>query len=109
MLRERNTPYFIRCFVKLGVLVFLLIITAASTHVYLLRVGVVVEFLMVHKALTMIDSAANTVFLLYRRIYYACNTANSFRTVYDIYQGYEANSSEIFPDRLAHYVQLVPC
>ncbi len=96
ILRVQSSPFFIRCFVKLGIAVFLLILTAA-----------IVEFVIVYNVIPTIDSALNNGFILFRRTYLAHSIANSFRSVYDIYQGTEANSSEILPDRLAFYVKLI--
>ncbi len=68
---------------------------------------IVTEFVLIIQLLNYTTDSVGNSFKFYNRFNYMINIPNSFRTIYDIYQGYESNVSELYSDRVTEYVNIV--
>ncbi len=68
---------------------------------------VVTEFVLMNRLLESIDGTNTYTHLICKRIIYTLHIPMSFRTIYDVYLGYENNTSELYSDRIAKYVDAV--
>ncbi len=97
IIKEQKSPFFARCFIKLGILIFLLIMAAA-----------IMEYVLTDMMIQFVDRSMNNAMMVHQRLEYLLNIPNNFRTIYDVYENIEADSSELFTDRVSEYADIVP-
>eukprot|EP01022_Parablepharisma_sp_SALTPOND_P008802 TRINITY_DN1369_c0_g1_i1.p1 TRINITY_DN1369_c0_g1~~TRINITY_DN1369_c0_g1_i1.p1 ORF type:complete len:1592 (-),score=178.13 TRINITY_DN1369_c0_g1_i1:522-5297(-) len=105
-IKEQKSPFFARCFIKLGILIFLMILASASI-LFLLNHTIVMEYVLINMLINFIDQSLDNSMLVHRRFNYLLNIPNNFRTIFNIYQNLEANSSELFDDRVTKYTDII--
>ena len=103
LIKEQNNPFYVRCFLKLGILIFLVILGTASNF----SLMVVTEYVLIRISINFIDKSFVNLFIFHDRIKYIANIAQSFRTVYNLYQHMESNISEVFVDRIESQAKIV--
>ncbi len=104
-INEQKNPFFARCFVKLGVLIFFIVLSFGGTSLDSLAV---VECVLIEYDMQFVERSFSHAYSIYTRRQLIRYIPNSFRTIYNIYQRYEPPSSEIFPERIAVGLAMVP-
>ncbi|MDR3549297.1 MAG: hypothetical protein P4M11_13720 [Candidatus Pacebacteria bacterium] len=105
-LKERRNPFFVRCFLKLGIIIFLFILASASTDQHATEY-IVIEYVLLVLDINFVDTSFSNALLVHQRLAYLLNIPQSFRSIYDVYQGYENNTSEAYSDRIDSYMSIV--
>ena len=65
--------------------------------------SIVLEYVLTTVFIQFLNDSYNNADIIYGRHNDMLNIPNSFRTIYQIYKGYEAGESEIYKDRVASY------
>lgn len=105
-IKEQQSPFFARCFIKLGVLIFLLVLASASNIID--TKYIVLEYALMNLMIQFLNTSMSNGMLVTNRFKFLINIPTSFRTLSDTYQGIETLNSEIYSDRVATYTAIVP-
>ncbi len=68
---------------------------------------IVLEYVLISLFVHFLNDSYKNADMIYNRYNSLLSLPNSFRTVYQIYQGDELNSSEVYSDRIAAYSNYV--
>lgn len=102
-IKQEQNPFFVRYFIRLGVVFFLVVLAASSNFASRL----VIEYVFVHQFISFLDKSYTKIDIMYKQYETLLSIPNAFRTIYQIYEGQEAEESEVFEDRTSAYLEIV--
>lgn len=104
-IKDQESPFFVRCFIKLEGITFLLVLASAS--IYIKAHSLVMDFIIMRLDISFVQETFDNADLVNSRFTLFLNTPQSFRTIYDVYQKYEPKTSAIYSSRIASVANIV--
>ena len=103
-IKDNKSPFFVRCFIKLGSLVFFMITASASSY---LQVLVVMEYTLKRLLISFLETSFVNLNESAERYATLISIPYCFRTLYDIYQYRDLPKTDVFENRTEAYVRFV--
>jgi hypothetical protein len=103
-IKEEQSPFFVRYFFRLGILLFLIVLAACSKF----RVkSLVLEYVLLYQFIKFLDVSYDNMDLIYKQYNSLITIPFAFRTIYQMYLKEELDESNVFNDRITAYLEIV--